>query len=261
METAERRTQLVIRSLVGLALALAAALTWQGSAHAQTHRAALIVQHSSSWPGPQVLWKCVEFAQEAIGGLALLQLAGVNSGQPPQIYDWGGGAYTVCQLDRQPQVVPDRCFEKSGSNWSDWTHTTSGWTARQTGVSGYTVQDGDLEGWIYVGDTKTPPPPVSFSQVCPPAQAPSAAAPSRSTTPSAAGGASLTSSAPITSTPSPSPAMQALAPSVSPSARTALASTGPPTTPTGGLTPWLLLGGAVIVLGGLGAINLRRRGP
>ena len=259
----ERRTQLVIRSLIGLALALAAALTWQGSAHAQTHRAALVVQHSSSWPGPQVLWKCVEFAQEAIGGLALLQLAGVNSGQPPQIYDWGGGAYTVCQLDRQPQTIPDRCFgPMSGPNWSDWSRTANGWVARSTGVGGYTIRDGDVEGWTYSTGTGARPPTVSFNQVCPPAQAQTAAAPSRSVTPSGAGGASVTTSAATTSTASPSAPMQALAPSISPSARTALASTGPPTSPpTGGLTPWLLLGGAVIVLGGLGAINLRRRGP
>jgi hypothetical protein len=261
LEAKATRAQVVIRSLIGLALALAAALTWQGSAHAQTHRAALVVQHSSSWPGPPVLWKCVEFAQEAIGGLALLQLAGVNSGQPPQIYDWGGGAYTVCQLDRQPQAIPDRCFgPMSGPNWSDWTRTANGWVARSTGVGGYTVKDGDVEGWTYSVGRGMQPPAVSFGQVCPPPSTPTAAAPSRGPTPSAARGSQATPSAATASMASPSPAMQALAPSVSPSARTALASTGPPTPrPAGGLTPWLLLGGAVIVLSGLGAFNLRRR--
>ncbi|HEX9096083.1 MAG TPA: hypothetical protein VF990_08270 [Candidatus Dormibacteraeota bacterium] len=262
LETAATRAQVVSRSLIGLALALAGALTWQGSAHAQTHRAALVVQHSSSWPGSHVLWKCVEFAQEAIGGLALLQLAGVNSGQPPQIYDWGGGAYTVCQLDRQPQVIPDRCFGPiSGPNWSDWTQTANGWVARATGVAGYTVRDGDVEGWSYSTGRGMQPPSVSFNQVCPAAQPPTAAAPSRRATPSAGAGARATPPALTTSIESPSPAMEALAPSVSPSAGTALAATGPPTSPpAGGLLPWLLLGGAAIVLSGLGAINLRRRG-
>jgi hypothetical protein len=259
----ETRAQLVIRSLVGLTLALAAALTWQASAHAQTHRAALIVQHSSSWPGARVLWKCVEFAQETISGLTLLQLAGVNSGQPPQIYDWGGGAYTVCQLDRQPQPVPDRCFgPMSGPNWSDWTQTANGWVARSTGVTGYSVRDGDVEGWSYSVGTGTRPPTVSFSQVCPPPRAPTAAPPPRSTAPPAGEVARATPSAETTSIATPSPPMQALAPSVSPSARTALASTGPPTQPpTGGLVPWLLLGGAVVVLAAVGALNLRRRRP
>jgi hypothetical protein len=257
----ETRAQIVIRSLVGLALALAAALTWQGSAHAQTHRAALVVQHSAAWPGAQVLWKCVEFAQEAITGLALLQLAGVNSGQPPQIYDWGGGAYTVCQLDRQPQPIPDRCFgPMSGPNWSDWTQTANGWVARSIGVAGYTVRDGDVEGWTYSVGTGTRPPTVSFSQVCPPARAPSAAPALRSAAPSAGDVARPTPSAATTSTAAPSPEMQALAPSVSPSTGTTLASTGPPRQPPkGGLGRWLLLGGAVIVLTGLGAFNLRRR--
>jgi hypothetical protein len=263
VEIAATRASVVIRSLVGLALALAAALTWQGSAHAQTHRAALIVQHSSSWPGPQVLWKCVEFAQEAIGGLALLQLAGVNSGQPPQIYDWGGGAYTVCQLDRQPQAVPDRCFgPMSGPNWSDWTQTANGWVARSTGVAGYSVRDGDVEGWTYSVGRGMQPPALSFSQVCPPPRAATAAPPARSAAPSTSGAASAKPSTDTASIGSPSPAMQALAPSVSPSAGTALASTGPPTPPpTAGLVPWFLLGGAVIVLTGLGAFNLRRRKP
>ena len=262
LETEATRTQVVIRSLIGLALALAGALVWQGSAHAQTHRVALVIQHSSSWPGPHVLSKCVEFAQEAIGGLALLQLAGVNSGQPPQIYDWGGGAYTVCQLDREPQAIPARCFGPiSGPNWSDWTETANGWVARSTGVAGYTLKDGEVEGWSYSTGRGMQPPSVSFSQVCPAAPPRTTATPSPLATPSAGGAARATPPAMTTSTASPSPAMEALAPAVSPSARMALASTGPSTpSPSGGVVRWLLLGGAAIVLSGLGAINLRRRG-
>ncbi len=209
-----------------------------------------------------MIWKCVEFAQDAIGGLALLELAGVNSGQPPQIYDWGGGAYTVCQLDGQPQTVPDRCFgPMSGPNWSDWTRTAKGWQARSTGVSGYTVRDGDVEGWTYALGTGTQPPTVSFSQVCPPPRAPTAAPPTHSATPPS-GSVATATPAESTASASPSPAMLALAPSVSPSAGTALASTGPPTPPPPvGRGSWLLLGGALIVLTGLGAFNLRRRRP
>jgi hypothetical protein len=42
-----------------------------------------------------------------------------------------------------------------------------------------------------------------------------------------------------------------------------LASTGPPTQPphATAIGPWLAFGGLAILLLGLGAINLRRRGP
>ena len=209
-----------------------------------------------------MLWKCVEFAQQAISGLALLQLAGVNSGQPPQVYDWGGGAYTVCQIDRQPQVIPDRCFgPMSGPNWSDWTQTGNGWVARSTGVTGYAVRDGDVEGWNYSVGTGTGPPAVAFSQVCAASGATATAPPARSTAPPAAAVVTATPSGATTPATTLTPAMQALAPSVSASTAAALASTTPPTQPPTPMGPWLLLGIAVIALTGLGALNLRRRGP
>jgi hypothetical protein len=210
-----------------------------------------------------VLWKCVEFAQEAISGLALLELAGVNSGQPPQVYDWGGGAYTVCQIDRQPTPVPDKCFAKNMSdpNWSDSYVHNGQWTKRLVGVNGYTVTDGDIEGWTYSTGFGSLPPSIQFSQVCPPPRAPTAAAPTHSATPHG-GSVATATPAETTVSASPSDALQALAPSVSPSAGTALASTGPPTPPrAGGRAPWLLLASALIVLTGLGALNLRRRRP
>jgi hypothetical protein len=221
-----------------------------------------VVQHSASWPGPRLLWKCIEFAQEAIGGLALLELAGVNSGQPPQVYDWGGGADTICQLDHQPTPVPDRCFgPTSGPNWSDWYQTPSGWTARSTGVNGYTVRDGDIEGWTYTSAFGTPPPSIRFGEVCT-GPAPTVASTHAASPPLGRAAPTTTAAQPATATPVPTGAEAAL-PSASASSRVTLASTGP-TTPTPNPAPvgaWLLLGGATALLLGLGVVNLRRRGP
>jgi hypothetical protein len=242
-------------------LALCGALLWHAPAHAATHRVALVIQHGASWPGPRLLWKCIEFAQATIGGLALLELAGVNSGQPPQVYDWGGGADTVCQIDRQPTPVPDRCFgPTSGPNWSDWYGTSSGWSARSTGVNGYTLHDGDIEGWTYTSAFGAPPPATRFGQVCP-APSPTVAATHAGAAAPVAGTPAVSAPPPATATPAST--VEAAAPSTATSSQSLLSSTGPPVRPSEPITiePWLLLGGATTLLLGLGVINLRRRGP
>jgi hypothetical protein len=227
---------------------------WQASAHAQTHRAALVIQHGSNWSGVRLLLKCVEFAADAINGLTLLELAGVNTGQPPQVYDWGAGAYAVCRVDGEPRQVPDRCFgPTSGSNWSDWSVTSSGWVARSSGTSGYRIHDGAIEGWTYTSGFGAPPASITFSQVCDsPATSASAAVTHPTTAP--------TNTAP---TAAPTPAPPADTPSPSPTGPTALASTGPATPPptSGAIPAWLFLAATTMLLVGLGAINLRRRGP
>lgn len=198
--------------------------------------------------------KCVEFAADAINGLTLLELAGVNSGQPPQVYDWGAGAFSICQVDREPGQVPDRCFgPTSGSNWSDWSATSSGWVARSSGTGGYRIHDGDLEGWTYTSGFGAPPASIQFSQVCaPPAASTSAAVPH----PSAAAAIATPSG-------TPTRAPVAEAPSTSTTGHTALAATGPATQPpaSGTVPAWLLLAAMTILLIALGAINLSRRGP
>lgn len=239
----------------------------QGVAHAGIHRAALVIEHGAGWSGTRVLFRCVQFAQDAVSGLALLQLAGANSGQPPQVYDWGGGAETVCQLDHEPTTIPDRCFgPTSGPNWSDWSLTSNGWTQRSSGASGYLVHDGDVEGWTYSNGFGAPPPATRFSQVCPPLAA--AQVPTTTTRASVSRAAAVPSaqtpvaSAPIATT-SATASLEAIAPTVSPTARTALAETGSASSPTTRLPvgPIALIVVAVASLVTLAVINLRRRAP
>ncbi len=210
-----------------------------------------------------MIWKCVEFAQESISGLTLLELSGANSGQPPQVYDWGGGTDTVCQVDHEPRQVPDRCFgPMSGPNWSDWHLTASGWVPRSSGVTGYAVHDGDVEGWTYSTAFGARPPSTSFSQVCPPPAAAPAATTGR-TSPAGirASPPPVRQTAPPVS-PTVTTSLEALAPSMSATAGpgTLAATNAPPPTHPGGLPFLLLLGGAVAFLSALLAWNLRRRG-
>ena len=198
--------------------------------------------------------KCVEFAADAINGLTLLELAGVNSGQPPQVYDWGAGAFSICQVDREPGQVPDRCFgPTSGSNWSDWSATPSGWVARSSGTTGYRIHDGDLEAWTYTSGFGAAPASIKFSQVC--------ASPAAST--SAAGPHPSAAAAIATPSGTPTRAPVAEAPSTSATGHTGLAATGPATQPpaSGAVPAWLFLAATTILLIALGAINLSRRGP
>jgi hypothetical protein len=211
-----------------------------------------------------VLWKCVEFTQDAISGLALLELAGMNSGQPPQVYDWGGGAYTVCQVDHEPVSVPDRCFgPTSGPNWADWSMAGGGWHARASGAGGYSVRDGDVEGWTYTTGFGSPPPGVLFSQVCPAAVS-SPRPTQRGTAATVSPRATPTAAAVAPPTPSPPASLDALAPTPTPTTKAALAVTnasadGPP--PPSSAAAWLLLLFGTTVLVGLAAVNLLRRGP
>lgn len=236
-----------------LAIAGTALLT---HAHAAAHRVGLIVEHSPSWPGGTILSRCVQFAQDAIGGLSLLELAGVNSGQPPQVYDWGGGALTVCQIAGEPGTVPSRCFGPiSGPNWSDWSLASGHWSRRTTGVAGYTVHDGDVEGWTFTPGFGSPPPAVSVQQACGSATSPrSSVATPRPVTPSVA---------PESPTPAPTPTPPAATatipllsvPTISASPRV------PTTAGAATIAPLAFLAGSLLVLGALTAWNVWRRGP
>lgn len=228
------------------------------SVHASAHRVALIVDHGVSWPGARLLVRCVQFSQDAISGLALLELAGVNSGQPPQVYDWGGGALTVCQVDREPRQIPDRCFgPMSGPNWSDWHRTATGWAPRSSGATGYTVRDGDTEGWTYSSGFGAPPPVINFDQACPAPSLPAVVA--RPSATRAVQPASAATPRPIAT---PSSSLEALAPPATPSVPVAAASS--PTSSQNrarpSSAPVLLFGGGLVLLLALGVWNVAVRG-
>ena len=232
------------------AAALIAALLSFRPAHAAIHHAALVVQHSSG----SLLTRCVAFAEEQISGLQLIERAGVQ-------YDaqsFGSIGTAICQLDREPATSPPGCFG-SGSYWQYFHRQGGNWQDSASGASSSALRDGAMDGWRYAAGAKQVPNNVSFASVCAPPSAPTATSVAKAQAQATRAPLASPSNEP-TPVAIPSPTIEALAPSVSPSIGTALASTGPAELrPPGNLAPWLLLGGALLVLSGLGAFNLWRR--
>jgi hypothetical protein len=209
-----------------------------------------VIEHS----GGSLITRCVTFAEEQISGLQLVERSGVEY----QAQSFGSMGSAMCQLDREPSTVPPGCFG-SGPYWQYFHRQGSGWQASLVGASSSVLHDGDMDGWRYAAGSSAGPAAVTFQAAC------GALAPAVSPThPAVATNPVRPPPLPAASaTPSPAPAtsLEALAPSASPTRAAVLASTGPPPQPPNAIGPWLPFGGAAILLLGLGAVNLLRRGP
>jgi cell division septation protein DedD len=234
--------------------AMAAVLLAVHPAHAAVHHAALVIQHSSG----SLITRCVAFAEAQITGLQLVQRSGVSY----TAQDFGSIGSAMCQLDREPSTVPAGCFG-SGRYWQYFHRQGGAWQASMVGASSSTLHDGDMDGWRYAAGAAQSPAIIAFQAVCGPSTPPVNTTHPAATSPVRTPPAQITSAAAAAATPSPTTSLEATAASASPTRGAILASTGPPTQPpvTVSLVPWLALGGTAVLLLGLGAINLRRRGP
>ncbi len=206
------RLRIIVLSLT-LTAVLAAPIRAQ---QPDLHRAGLVVVHGDG----SVVSACVAFAEESISGADLLRRSGLGA----TLTAYGGLGYGVCAIDGEGCFAGQDCFcQCRGSPCAYWVYShrrpDGSWAASGVGASGWQVQDGDVDGWVW-SDGSTSPPIVAFERVCPPEVAQPAAPtivpnpppPTITSTPLPSPTATPPPSPIVTSTPFPSPVLPTDAP-------------------------------------------------
>lgn len=159
-------------------------LVYHPSGAASDNHVALVVDYGNG----QVATRCVNFAEEVITGYEVLERSGL-----PIETDFQTGGAAVCRINGQG-CPPDDCFCscRGGDDciyWSYWHLNGGVWNYSAGGSGLYQVTDGAVEGWVWGLGSVTqasPPPVVSFADICSIAQvgtATSTATSSRTATP------------------------------------------------------------------------------
>lgn len=189
-----------------------------------------------------MLTRCVSFVEDQFSGFQLIQRSGVSY----QALSYGSLGEAICQLDGEPASAPANCFG-TGFYWQYLHWVGTRWVPSQVGASEWILHDGDLDGWHYASGLSSALPGLTLAQVCAPPQRP---APSTST---------IEPTTAPTPSPSPpataSPPMVVLVPTANP------APSAKPVSHPSAAGPLGVLGGSLLVLAGLTAWNLWRRGP
>lgn len=174
------------RALLTTVLVVCALLSQSGPVRAQeTNRAGLVVVFG----GDGVFTTCVEFSEEELTGYDLLERAGLRVVAENHIL-----GKAICKIEDVGCDFPgETCFcECLGTPcvyWSYWYWADGDWVYSGKGVSNRSVQNGDVDAWVW-GSDETSPPPLSFESLCiPPTLTPSA----------------TNTSVPATNTPTPKP--------------------------------------------------------
>ncbi len=225
--------------LAAVGLVGAAALVLGHPAHAAVHRAGLVIEHA----GGRLVTRCVTFMEDQISGFQLVQRSGISY----QAQSYGSMGEAICQLDGEPSPVPANCLG-TGPYWQYLHRAGTRWVPSQLGASGWTLHDGDMDGWHYTDGAGQTPPALTVEQVCAPPPRPAASAPTESTLQP-------------TVAPTPSPSLSS-SPVLRTPVPTATRTPRPlPSSPSSAAGPLGVLGGSLLVLAGLSAWNLLRRGP
>lgn len=140
----------------------AASACAQASAAQTANRAGLVVTFGVG----DTRTYCIEFEEESISGLELLQ----RSGLPLVTAASGGLGGAVCKVDSVGCDNPSNCFcQCAGSPCSYWAYYTLAdgtWTASPVGASTRVVRNGDVDGWAWGSGGSGGQPAVSGG-ICP----------------------------------------------------------------------------------------------
>lgn len=106
---------------------------------------------------------CVTFDGE-VTGYELLERAGLSV----VVKDYGGGlGFAVCKIEDVGRDYPaESCFRTTDDiSWRYWYREDGEWIYSGSGVSKRTVEDGDVEAWVWGGGDREPPD-VDFAALC-----------------------------------------------------------------------------------------------
>ncbi len=145
---------------------------WQGARHA-----ALVVSLGEGQPARTF---CIEFAEESISGLELLQRSGL-----PLVLSSSGVGTAVCSIDGVGSNNPatyNTCFGKYPDYWVYHQYVNGSWRVSPVGPSMSKVRNGSIEGWSWGDNTKPPTP----GETCANDPSPAPSPPLKLTTPSPA---------------------------------------------------------------------------
>lgn len=112
---------------------------------------------------------CVEFAEETLTGVALLERAGLSA-----TFQTGGMGAALCALDGAGCPATDCFCECKGVPCAYWSYfhrdADGSWAYSGVGASHWSLRDGDADAWVW-GDGSVLPPDLSFEALCPAAGA------------------------------------------------------------------------------------------
>jgi len=125
------------------------------------NRAGLAIQ----FPDGQIETTCVEFEEDQISGLELLN----RSGLVVKVDHSSGLGAKVCKIEETGCNYPEedcwcQCQGSPCAYWNYWLLKNGQWVYSPLGAGSRRLGDGDVDGWAW-GDGQ-PPPHISLGEIC-----------------------------------------------------------------------------------------------